>query len=445
MIACETAARAGGRYAALGVFAAVLAGYGATVVAPGRPATPQHSGYDRLAAALLRGELHIGLVTPDDVAAGFAPAEAAAPAEWLTAPGADVGPPERNDLTPHGGRWYVPFPPAPALLLAPLVALRGVDGVSTPLVSAVGGATAVLLVFLTLQAAAARGLLATRWRDHMWLAAMFAVGSVFWVVATDGTVWFLAHVTTVLGLALAAWLAVRTGNAWLSGAALALAVASRPHVLLVWPLLYGLARAGAALPDAGARRRHLWRWALASGVPLVLVCGGLAAYNQARFGSPLDFGYLAQNVAPSVKADLLGHGQFHPRFVPRNLWTMLGMMPDYDYSRGLPVPSSHGLSLILTTPAVLLALRAWRRRSEPAVGGAWLALGLVLVPLLTYYNTGWAQFGYRFSLDFMVPLTVLIAAAVGTRVTRSAAGLILMGLAVNAWGVLTWFHIGPYG
>ena len=33
-------------------------------------------------------------------------------------------------------------------------------------------------------------------------------------------------------------------------AALALTVASRPHVLLVWPLLYGLARAGAAVASA---------------------------------------------------------------------------------------------------------------------------------------------------------------------------------------------------
>lgn len=66
-----------------------------------------------------------------------------------------------------------------------------------------------------------------------------------------------------------------------------------------------------------------------------------------------------------------------------------------------------GISLLLTTPAILIAL--WARRPRPLVVAAALSVLLLAVPLVLYYNTGWWQFGYRFSLDFMTPLFVLIA------------------------------------
>jgi hypothetical protein len=59
------------------------------------------------------------------------------------------------------------------------------------------------------------------------------------------------------------------------------------------------------------------------------------------------------------------------------------------------------MSLFLTTPALVYIFGARRRSAQ--VLGAWLALILLLIPLVTYYNTGWWQFGYRFSLDFMAP------------------------------------------
>jgi len=59
--------------------------------------------------------------------------------------------------------------------------------------------------------------------------------------------------------------------------------------------------------------------------------------------------------------------------------------------------------------------------------------------LLMYYNTGWRQWGYRFSLDFMIPVMVLLAVAAGTRVTRPLRGLILLGVLINLWGVIWWY------
>ena len=68
----------------------------------------------------------------------------------------------------------------------------------------------------------------------------------------------------------------------------------------------------------------------------------------------------------------------------------------------------------------------------------WTALALIVVPLFTYYNTGYAQFGYRFSLDFMVPIVVLLAIGAGERVSWLMRALIMAGILVNGWGML-WF------
>ncbi len=94
------------------------------------------------------------------------------------------------------------------------------------------------------------------------------------------------------------------------------------------------------------------------------------------------------------------------------------------------------MSVLLTTPALIYLVRA-RKRSF-LVAGAWTALGLLLIPLVTYYNTGSWQFGYRFSLDLMTPVLVLLAVAAGQRVDWAMRILILLGVAVNAWGVY-WF------
>lgn len=431
------------------VFVATLAVYVGTTAALQGLASPEKAYFDQLAAAWLDGDLH--LENPRNTA----------------------------DLTQHEGRWYVPFPPLTAGLMLPFVAALGTGHFSTPLFSCVCGALSVALVFALVEMLARRGQLPTTRAEHCWLAAMFGVGSVFWYVSVDGQVWFLAQVTAVLALATAAVLALKTGNPWLAGGALALAMWSRPHLILAWPMLLALVwprlTGGDAADDADGPQRgderlqadgdvnapegaatvakpasfaHLCahlpriaRWSAASLVLPVLAGVGLLGYNAARFGDPLDFGYQTQNVVRELQADLLMHGQFSLHFVPRNAEIMLLKPPRLDARTGWPVPDDRGLSLLITTPVLVLLL--WPRPRTPLVVGSAVALGLILVPLLTYYNTGWAQFGYRFSLDFMVPVTLLLAAGLTPARTRPARVLIALGVFVNLWGVLWWLGVYP--
>src|SRR4051812_42151769 len=99
-------------------FAGALALHLGFVALLGSFATPAAAYFPDLAAALLHGRLAL-----------------AAPAST-------------HDLTPYAGRWFVPFPPLPALLMLPLVAVA--PGFSTVAFCAVLGAADVALVAVLL-------------------------------------------------------------------------------------------------------------------------------------------------------------------------------------------------------------------------------------------------------------------------------------------------------
>lgn len=60
-----------------------------------------------------------------------------------------------------------------------------------------------------------------------------------------------------------------------------------------------------------------------------------------------------------------------------------------------------------------------------------------------YQNSGWLQFGYRFSLDYMVLLIVLLA--LGNRPFRGGFyALLVFAIAVNTFGALTFGRVWEY-
>jgi hypothetical protein len=89
--------------------------------------------------------------------------------------------------------------------------------------------------------------------------------------------------------------------------------------------------------------------------------------------------------------------------------------------------------MFITTPALLFLVKA--RQRSPVVLGAWLSTLLLLIPLVIYCNTGWVQFGYRFSMDFIIPVMVLLAFASQGKMPALMKVLIILGVIVNLWGL----------
>lgn len=342
------------------------------------------------------------------------------------------------DLSRHEGKWYLPFPPLPALLLLPGVALLGETEVSAPLASILWAATTVALVYLLLQALADRGLTRLSRAGNLWITAAFGFGSVLWYCALMGVVWYLGQLASLLFVALAALLAARRAPPVLAGLALGVALLGRPNVIFILPFLVGLYDATfvGGWRERWTRVRPVARLLITAMIPFA---GLLLLYNWLRFGDALEFGYRAANVAGPLRADLDRFGQFHWHYLGRNFEAMLLLPPRWDAARGVLQPDVRGMSVLLTTPALLWLSRAHSRAS--GAYGAWIVLPLLLAPLLLYYNTGWTQFGYRFSLDFMIPALVLLAIGAGARPSRWLRAAILFGVAMNAWGAWIWMEL----
>ncbi len=390
----------------LAVFGAALLVYLVTALLGRHTASPPSAYFDQLADAYLHGRLYL------------------------------AHPPSVHDLTLFGGRWYVPFPPLPALLMLPWVAAFGLRNTSTVMFSILCGAATVALIYLCLATLAERGWTRLRTRDNLWLTALFAFGTVHWYMTIDGNVWFFGQVSAVTFVALACLLTLRRASPWWIGAVLALAMLGRPTIVLSYPLLLAITLQEHRPEGQPVNRRALAAWAAGTAMPVLIVVAGMLLYNAARFGNALNFGYQTENVIDFLRAPLAQYGQFNLHFVPHNLQVMLIGLPYWRPQCRLLVPSIDGMSLFLTTPALLYVFRARPRRWLAA--GAWLSCALLLVPLLTYYNTGSWQFGYRFSLDFSVPALVLLALGSGRRVGWPERGLILASIAINAIGVAWW-------
>ena len=366
------------------------------------------------------------------------------------------------------GRGMIPFPPLPALVLLPFVALFGL-AVDQTLLAIVIGALDVAVAFWLL------GRLPVRPTVRNLLTVFVGAGAALWYASSLGSTWYFAHVVAV-GLALAAVGVALDGEAhaearggargaesrggpwrWIDGRQVAagfllgLAATSRLTVAFGFPFLL--------LVGGGGWRRRGSSAAIGMAIPIL----GLLAYNLAgtgtlfnpvyeelyryEIGAYPDLGYQAAWSLQDI------------RYIPQNLGIMLAGLPTLlpPCEPGvvrLPwsaagcswvIPEQRGMSFLLASPAYLLALPALGLLRDRRVVGALVATAAIAVVNLMHFSQGWVQFGYRFSLDFAPFL--LVAVALGTErflgpreerhAGRLAVAIVLVAasVAIQAWGI----------
>lgn len=390
-----------------------------------------------------------------------------------TSPGNDFF----NDVVPvldaagnETGRGMIPFPPLPAVILLPFVAIWGMATDETLLAVVLGALDVGLAFWLLGRLPVRRGLRAA-------LTVFVGAGTALWYASSLGTTWFLAHVIAValtlgaVAIALDAddRAAARSPGAeevprpWLdrrqvaAGLLLGLAVTCRLTVGFGGIFLLFVGGGGSwARRAAGA--------ALGMAVPV----GVLLAYNLAVSGTLLNSVYESlYRYEVWAYPELNYHAGWalqDLRYIPQNLGIMLGGMPDVlpACGAGVPrelwssagcswlVPNPAGMSLLLTSPAWLLAAAALPFLRDRRVLGGFLATLVIAIVNLMHFSQGWVQFGYRFSLDFapflLVPLALGAEGLVARHGPRAARGGLLVGglvgisVIVQAWG-LVWARV----
>jgi hypothetical protein len=163
-------------------------------------------------------------------------------------------------------------------------------------------------------------------------------------------------------------------------------------------------------------------------------------YNAIRFGSPLESGY-ALAALPEFLERQRDMGLFSISHVPMNIDYFLLKLPTFMTTFPFLRPDGLGMSVLLTSPGLLLGFFApWRSSRTWLLAGGALA---VLVPTLLYYGGGWLQYGYRYFLDsvpFVVALCGLAVARAG-RLSWTWIALIAFGVMINLIGVY-WVYNG---
>lgn len=337
--------------------------------------------------------------------------------------------PRYGDFISWNGHKYLPFGPLPAVLLIPLLPLLE-HGM--PMVI-VGYLLTAVNAFLLYRILATIGLSSD---IRNWLILLCFAGTPYLGIMLVGISTYLAHITAMTFLLAATW-AILTRKPWLAGLFLGLAAAARMSELFAIPFFLWVMRSG---PTPRLTTRSIKDFALFGaglGIPIVL----LAAYNFGRFGNPAETGYgMARLYTPTLEAARAA-GLFSLRHVPKNLYMMLLASPQPVGGSDSPFlrfpyiqPSTWGMSLLATSPALLYSFRAPLRDS--LAQACWLGLIAVLLPLLAYYGIGYVQFGYRYALDFMPFLIVLTGLGMKDRITRTSRTLILASIIICLWGAV---------
>ena len=264
---------------------------------------------------------------------------------------------------------------------------------------------------------------------------MFGVGSVYYFCAVVGEVWFTAHVV------------VRDAVDRLR-----LGVAREPHV----PALAGLSWRW-RLRDAGLPglfmtvlflfEARAWSGRLAGGATGAIDAAGARCWRgwvqlpyaipRWRSGACCACTTRRASVTHRVRHRFL-HVQWQERIVPLRplqlplpvaqpaaaLVLLPRIMARYPYVK----ISQHGMSLLVTSPEPGVHRDA--AGAEPPHVPLWFTIAGTALPSLLYQNSGYIQWGYRFSLDYMIYFMMMLA--VGNRpLTRLFKALVVVAFAIN--------------
>lgn len=322
--------------------------------------------------------------------------------------------------------WYMSFPPLPTLLMLPSAAISGRDGndvIPTLLIAAL----ILPLTLLMLRRLAVAKLSERSLHDDLWLVATLAFGSVLLFSSVQGKVWYTAQVVGVALALVYAWASIEARHPLTAGLVFGAAALTRTAMAFMFPLFVL-----EAWRIAGGDRRAFLRRLARFAIPAALFAIVGFFYNYIRFDSPIEFGHSFLDVRQQVQIEQWGLANVH--YLGRNLAVAFTLLPEWlGHAPWLQI-SGHGLAIWVTTPVLLLVM--WPRQRNPLHRALWITVACVAIPSLLYMNSGWVQFGYRFSLDYLVFLVMLLAIG-GRPLSRVVKALVVVGVVVNLFGAVT--------
>ena len=329
----------------------------------------------------------------------------------------DTNPSWLNELVPIGqSKFAVVYPPAPAVAAIPFILLFGTN-FPQQIISQLMGALAAF----------AWGLIAFRQSGKklisFWIFLLAGLANIVWFMSSNGSVWYAGQVSAFLFLTLTIYESIGKKRISLLILYFSFAILSRLQVVLAFPLILYLNW------DKFKDLRKLFSFAL--GLSFFGILYGI--YNFLRFGSFLQTGY---SLIPGVlKEPWFSKGLFNLTYIPNHLRVIFTSLPIFLKKFPFVKPSWGGLSIWATSPVFIYSLFANLKKREVQL--TWLSVILIALVVMSHGSTGFAQFGYRFAVDFYPLILFLIVDVVSKKGLNWLNWLLLsISILVNLWGTV---------
>ncbi len=369
-----------------------------------------------------------------------------------------------DDLVRYKGKYYLYWPPVPALFYIPLKSVF--DGkIYDHLVTASFGALNTGLVALVIILLSLKYNINLRYREIIFLTIFWAFGTVHFYMSMTGAVWFMSQISaqTFLLAAIAVMLTgIYPGRLALSGLFFALAVYTRNNLVFSFFLF----AAFYYTMNKNARiKAHISNAMIFLGFFFVFSFLNMW-YNAARFdGRIFDNGINYHLMSDYFRGNFEKHGFFSPAYLLRNFYTEIikpipiySVFPFFKYR-----PEGFGFLwasplFFLLFPAGYYYVKSMKKRisagnavknHELNTGGLIVMTGAALstvfmsIVIFMIMGSGWMQFGARYTLDFYIMLLIFMLFAskvmTGRKIRVIASVLILLSVYLNYFGA-RFFH-----
>lgn len=361
-----------------------------------------------------------------------------------------------QDSVSYRGKTFLPFPPTPAVVLIPFMLL--IKNVTQQQISILVGSLNIALIYILLKKLSNK-------KNALFISLFTAFGTVYFWAAVVGTTWYFAHIVAVFFFVLSLLSFFKKRDV-LAGVFFSLAVCARLPIFMgvVFfilesyknKILRGLKirgftpkrelYTGSIHPSnkfdgllESFNKKRLFRFLSTAFICVPILLG----YNFLRFGNIFKTGYLKVyetyihsnypfTILQLIKPEVGYFGYLDPKNIPLHLFTFLIMPPVISASKQLTLtPSPYGMGILFVSPLLLAALKPnFKDKLQKN-----LFLGALAISLIDFmhYMQGWVQFGYRFSLDFLPFLLIILA--LRFKPNKKYFFLLLISILVNFWGV----------
>lgn len=313
------------------------------------------------------------------------------------------------DLINFQGKYYLPYPPFPALLIIPFLFVFGSAGVNSVLICVLLSCLNIYLLHTILRR------IDINTNSIYFLIYGFIFGTSYWyVLLSSHHVYGFAQIVSVTCTLLLLYELTGKKRIYLLAIYLGLSFLSRQMTIFfaIFVLGYLYYQFQAAMlkdnrqPKTFFKQTFLFCFFLSPFVITYLL------YNYYRFGNPFDSGYAHIQFIGILKERVDHYGTFSFHYVLYNFYAafLKGFNIEFTGHGLLHIKDMDlfGTSLLSASPFLVCALKTgWSKILRIS---AWITVCVILAGLLFYHNNGYEQVNaYRFSLDFLPMLIILTA------------------------------------